>query len=174
MSAFPEKLRRTFDLGWKALVHRAVQRSVFEHLSMGRSGRQRNVDFRWQANNPARCVLRHFFLHRNGHPAKIDAKFLGFYAHRRTDAGPKRGRDKVRRRKRCAFSLIVCRRIRWDFRLGRPVRRIAMQITRVLDRNSDHAKVCRADLSCAIPIAVIPNESEGSPASSLITPGNIV
>ena len=108
---------------------------------MRRSGWQRNVHFTRQSNDPARRVVRHFLLHGDGHAAQINAKFLRPDSHCRAHARGERRGNKVRRRKRFAFAFIVGRRIGGDFRLRRPMGRVAMQIASVFDGNFDH-KFC--------------------------------
>ena len=53
------------------------------------------MNFRRQRDDPARCVFRHFFLHRDGHAAKIDAEFFRLYSHGRANAGAESSRDQV-------------------------------------------------------------------------------
>src|SRR6266478_65239 len=63
LSSFPEKFRRPMDFWRQTLVHRTIERGLLEDFAMGRIGRQRNVHFTRQSNDPARRVLRHFLLH---------------------------------------------------------------------------------------------------------------
>ena len=60
---FPEEFRGAMDFRWQTLVHRTIERGLLEDLAMWRVGRERDMNFGGQSNNPTRRVLGHFLLH---------------------------------------------------------------------------------------------------------------
>jgi hypothetical protein len=130
----------------------AIQRRLFQYRALRMILRYWNMYFRGQSNDPPRRVLGHFLLHRHGHSAQIDAEFLRLDSHGCGHARSESCSDEISRRKRFAFAFVIGRRVSGNLRLGRAVRRVAMQIAAVSDVNFDHVElwVAFGFLSCQV------------------------
>ena len=99
------------DFGRQTFVHWAIEGGLLQHFTVRRIGRKRNVNFRWERNDPARRVRGHFLLHGDTHSAQIDTEFLCFDSHGRAHARSQSRSDEISWRKRFPFALIIGRRV---------------------------------------------------------------
>ena len=120
------------------------------------------MNFGWQPDDPPRRFLRHFFLHRHRHSAKIDSELVRLHSHDCAHARAERGGDQIGRRKCFAFASIVGWGVGFEGGLRRSVHRIAMEVASVLNGNFDHVVIMRR-----VAIFVMSSKVETSVASGI-------